>query len=398
MRIALTGATGLLGRNLLFEILKQNLNKLDDLEIFVLSRPKDERSHAERIEDIIRDDGLQYLNCSPDYLEQLLKSIIPVYFDLSKDSLAISYDGFYLLSRKPIDCFFHIAALTDFRHENEVAKRLHETNVLGTKRITELIDRLEVKEIAYVGSAYSCGNVAGKVKPDYINPNKIFRNPYEKSKLEAEILFKDFAKSRNLRYRIFRPTTICGRLIEKPIGSINKFDVFYGWAAFFLRYKMKHIKSINNLYTKSLSLPIRLAINQKGGLNIVPADFAGKIMYSVYTNNEKGTNFHLANDNETPHSFYISKILESFNISGFSFVDKEPKDQSSLERFHYKTVGKIFAPYTMANSITFDVSNLKQLQSKISLVCPPIEEQNFSKLLKYAITRNFGVPMNMEGK
>ena len=33
MRIVITGATGLLGRNLLFEIIKQDLNNLDDLEI-----------------------------------------------------------------------------------------------------------------------------------------------------------------------------------------------------------------------------------------------------------------------------------------------------------------------------------------------------------------------------
>lgn len=398
MRLAITGTTGLLGRNLLFEILKQNINNLDNLEILVFSRPKNELSHAERIEEILLNDGLQYIGCSKDKLSDLLKSIIPIYFDLSKDNLAISNDGFYLLNKNPIDCFFHIAALTDFRHEKQVEEQLQKINVLGTKKITELISQLHVKQAAYVGSAYSCGKATGKVMPDYINLNEGFRNPYEKSKLEAEILFRNFAKDKKLKHKIFRPATICGRLIENPIGSINKFDVFYGWAAFFLRYKLKHIKSISNLYSESFNMPIRLAINKKSGLNIVPADFAGKIIYSVFARDEKDVSYHLANDKETPHSLYIDQILTGLNISGYSFVDKEPSDQSVIEKFHYKTVGQIFAPYTLSNSITFDVSNLKPLQRKIALECPPVNEENFSKLLKFAIKHNFGLQINTETK
>jgi nucleoside-diphosphate-sugar epimerase len=38
MRVALTGATGFLGRNLLFEIVKRNLQALDRLQVVVLGR------------------------------------------------------------------------------------------------------------------------------------------------------------------------------------------------------------------------------------------------------------------------------------------------------------------------------------------------------------------------
>ena len=44
MRIALTGVTGLLGRNLLFEFIRQHEHDLDNLEIFILGRNGREKS------------------------------------------------------------------------------------------------------------------------------------------------------------------------------------------------------------------------------------------------------------------------------------------------------------------------------------------------------------------
>lgn len=44
MKIAITGATGLLGRNVLFEFLKQHIAQLDMLEVIVLGRDKNEQA------------------------------------------------------------------------------------------------------------------------------------------------------------------------------------------------------------------------------------------------------------------------------------------------------------------------------------------------------------------
>ena len=45
----MTGATSLLGRNLLFEIIKQNINDLDKLEIIVLGKEKNGKNLSRRI-------------------------------------------------------------------------------------------------------------------------------------------------------------------------------------------------------------------------------------------------------------------------------------------------------------------------------------------------------------
>lgn len=59
-RIVITGATGLIGRNLLFEIIKQNMAALDNWEIIILGRGKNEESLEKRISDIINLDGIDY--------------------------------------------------------------------------------------------------------------------------------------------------------------------------------------------------------------------------------------------------------------------------------------------------------------------------------------------------
>ena len=160
------------------------------------------------------------------------------------------------LGAKPIDYFFHIAALTDFRDGPAVIESLWQTNVEGTKQVLSLVSSLSVGEFVYVGSAYSCGLRGGRIPPNCMGPpSSRFRNPYEKSKLEAEMEVRSFAQESGVRCRYFRPSTICGRLMEPPTGCIHKFDVFYAWAAFFLRAKMKAGLRFQERYTTPVELP-----------------------------------------------------------------------------------------------------------------------------------------------
>jgi len=393
LRIAITGATGLLGRNLLFEILKQNLSHLDSLEILVLGRPRKSASTEDRFEDIVLHDGSYYLGFGPRLSDELIAQIKdclkPISFDLSVDDLDISADDFKILKSEPIDYFFHVAALTDFRSGKAIEQKLNEINVEGTKRICQLISALKVKEVIYIGSAYSCGVKEGNIEPDYINLEGEFRNPYEKSKLLGEIHFRQFAINNRLKYRIFRPSTISGRLLEAPIGATSKFDVFYGWAAFFLSQKAKNVSN-NDLFEKFSKMPVRIWVNPDKGLNIVPADYAAKVLYLVCCQNDVSRSFYLANDLEALHKEYISWMFDFLKIDGVKFVNQMPEGLNKLEQLYYKSVGRIFTPYIIAD-LQFDTSNLSDIKNKNELFCPVINNEEFLKLLGYARTCNFGI-------
>jgi len=395
VRIAITGATGLLGRNLLFEVIKQNLANLDDLQIFILGRDKESVDIQQRVEEIILNDGIQYLSLdkkkSEDIKKYIKTNIKCIDADLDDNKLGMKAEGVKLLKSAPMDFIFHVAALTDFRDTPRVVEALKRTNVQGTQQILQLASTLKVGEFVYVGSAYSCGKVWGDIKPDYTNPNREFRNPYEETKAEAEILVRNFAQKTGVRCRYFRPSTICGRLMEPPLGSINKFDVFYAWGAFFFRLKLKKLKNWTNKYKDSFMLDARICYNLKSGLNIAPADYMAKVIYQTCIQNSPAENYYLVNNQEAPHGLYLEYMLREFNVKGAKVVDKIPENMNETEKFYYKTVGKIFTPYINSEPMLFNTENLKDVLRKAKLKCPQIDEKNLSILVEYAKKYDFGL-------
>lgn len=395
MRIAITGATGLVGRNLLLEILKSYWPKLDHLEVLLLGRGTPAVSLRGRVEQILSEEATDYLNIPPRFLSDILswagERLVCLDCDLDSDSLGITSDSLDCLVRETIDLFFHVAASTDLRDSGEVRRELQSTNIQGTDRILSLISSLHVCELAYVGSAYQCGAVAGEIAPDYINLGGPFRNPYEESKLQAELRAREFAKRTGTKCRFFRPSIVSGKLMEQLIGRTQKFDVFYGWAAFFLRLKLAANQSPHVEYSEPCSLDVRICCSRFSGLNIVPADFAAKVMWQTCIQEAPGDSFHLVNEQETRHTDYIPWMLQSLGISGTQFVERVPERLNRLEAIYYKTVGRIFTPYITAPPMHFTTDNLDVVQRVAGLRCPPINETNFKRLMAYAVSQNFGI-------
>lgn len=380
----LTGATGLLGRNLLFEIIKQHANDLSNINIFLLGRSSKEDNLTTRIFNIIENDGTDYLSIEKDAyndLKQTLSSVIHcIHFELEGNNELLSPGDEALLKNHGIDYFFHMAACTDFRDNENVKKKLWSVNVDGTMRVLELAKKIKANQFIYTGTAYSCGETTGNIAPDYINFNQKFRNPYELSKLEAEVSVRKFAQQNPwMKTKYFRPSTICGRLIENKPGAICKFDVFYAWMFFFLRCKEEMFKE-NDINNTSF-MECRITYSRHSGLNIVPADYAAKTMYRLTINNTSHNSFHLANTTETSHDFYIPAMLKTINMEGMRRVDHQPEqDLNELETMYYKKAGAIFTPYITSAPINFTPPAMNE-----ELQCPEIEGENFYTLLKYAI-------------
>lgn len=392
MKFALTGATGLLGRNLLLEIIKRNHRKLGDIEIVIFGRDSTQKEIKKRIIDILVSELGQYLKGTNLNQEHLLEfaeqNLICINTHLDKENLSISPKTLKTLKDKHIDYFFHIASLTDFRSTEEVTKKLEKTNISGTERILDLVAQMKVQKFIYVSSAYVCGTTTGKIMPDYVNLNQSFHNSYEISKLKAEILVRNFHKETGICCQIFRPSTLCGRLIESPIGATPKFDVFYSWAAFFLRYKQKMLSKFECI-NDPFEVDLRFCVSEKSGLNIVSADYAAKTMYEISVSNEQPGSFHLASTNELLHKTYFSQMLSTLNIQGIKFVDQIPTNLNNFEKFYYKTVGEIFTPYITSEPMLFDISNTHALG--IGNEVFNLSDQNFKELMTYSKKHYFGL-------
>lgn len=399
MRIAITGATGLVGSNLLLEIVKQNLNNLQNIHFLILGKGKNNKTLQQRIQDILLSEGPNYIGREKVTDKALLavsqENISYIELELSRPDMGITTEEHQALHAAPIDYFFHSAGVTDFRHAPEAVQLLETVNLKGTKRMVELAKSLNVGEFDFVSTAYACGETFGDIAPDYVNLNQGFRNPYERVKLQAEMVVRDFQKETGIKCRYFRPSVICGRLMEHELGTTPKFDVFYLWAAFFLRWKMKLLSNgVVDVYETPLEMDLRFWGNRDAGLNIVPVDYVVKVMWEVCKQDAPGESFHLVGDRETLHLEYSAAILDWMNISGARFVDEPPMDLNRIESFYYKTVGKIFKPYATQSPINFLVDNLTAVTTTANLTCPPIDDTNLRILLNYAKKHQFGLSMN----
>jgi len=393
MRVAITGITGLLARNLLFEILKFYSHNGGDLEIIAFGRSSESFPLKKRIAALLENDGVDYVSSDEKTFssEALSKHIIPIEFDLSKSNLGISERDLSALKNKPIDFFFHLAAVSDFRPAVATKEKLAKLNIEGTNRVLDLANQLKIGEFIFTGTAYSYGTEKGVIRPDTINLNDKFRNFYEESKLLAENRVRQFCKANHIRFRSHRPVGICGRLIEEKIGSICKYDTFYAWAQFLLRQKMRLVKDKKNVYSEQLRMPLRVLCDPEAFLNSVPADYAAKLLWALSYYNDSGQSYHLANEHEIKNDTYLRIMLSELGISGVEFVNKIPEDMNKIERIYYKSVGRIYTPYLLENNIRFYTDNLKDFTKKHKITCPPMNEANFGKLIGFAKENHFGL-------
>lgn len=390
MIYALTGITGLLGRNLFLEIIKKNKNDLFKTKFILFGRNSKTKTLKVRVLEILRDELGNYIDDKSFDFNQIDKFVSEnikfIHYSLGTKNLDLSKEDLSYLKDKKIDFFLHIAALTDFRNSNLVKKNLDLINIEGTKNILDLCSSINIKEFDYISSAYVCGMTTGIISPEYINLDQDFRNHYEKTKLIAEIFVKNFCKENNINFKIFRPSTISGRLVEKEIGKTNKFDVFYAWANFFLRRKIKYLNGQGDAILTPYITNIRYQIYFKSGLNIIPADHCAKMLLNCISHSNE-TYFHLTSKEELSHDFYLQEMLNMMNIKGCTPVENIPLTQNKEEILYYNTVGKIFDKYINNKPIYFD---LKSAEIN-NMTAPLITKQDFRKIMKFAINHKLGI-------
>jgi nucleoside-diphosphate-sugar epimerase len=396
MRIAMTGATGLLAGNLLLEFIKNYKDNLNQLSFILFGRDSKTASFKQRIIGFLESDLIDYLaDDNFDFqtaLDWVDSNIRFVHYKLEFPDLELSEEDKNYIINQEIDFFFHSAALTNMWHDEISRLKLEATNVNGTKNILKLASEIKkLKEFDYIGTAYCCGKTYGLIKPDYINTQNPFRNNYERTKLEAELLVRNFEKETGKKCRYFRPSVVSGRMIENKIGATTKFDVFYGWGAFFLHLKKKYVKDLNNLISEPVEIKVRYQASKKTGLNIVPVDYCAKIIYQVCTNDHPDRSFHLAYKKELPHSYYFPLILKSLNITGVEMVEERVIPANSDEKFYQKSVAQVFGNYMNSeNIIEFDMPKIINNKSEINKVDME-QDSYFTKMLSFAVQNSYGI-------
>lgn len=124
---------------------------------------------------------------------------------------------------------WHLAAVYDLTVGEDVA---HRVNVDGTDRVLDLCRSLPgLERLHHVSTCYVSGRYDGTFREDDLQVFQTFRNHYESTKYEAEVLVRR-AMASGLPATIYRPGIVVG---DSRTGQTQKYDGPYFLANFLRR-------------------------------------------------------------------------------------------------------------------------------------------------------------------
>jgi thioester reductase-like protein len=212
--ILLTGATGFLGMDALARLLElADASERGDEQIAVLVRAADDDGARERLERL-----LARLYDEPPAATARIRVVRG---DLLEPGLGLSAsDREWLIGS--VDRIVHCAASISFELPLEEARAI---NVRGVERIIELAREIAaggtLRRLVQVSTAYVSGRQAGDFAEDDLDLGQEFRNTYERSKHEAELLLRE---ATDLPLAIARPSIVVGHSVS---GWTSAFNVLY---------------------------------------------------------------------------------------------------------------------------------------------------------------------------
>lgn len=205
MSLLLTGGTGFLGMELIARLLDSD----DPPEIFMAVRARDEVAAEARIAEVLA----QLYETVPASAACL--RAVPA--DLTQPNLGISTSQRATLATH-VDRVAHCAASIAFTLPLGEARAV---NVEGTGGMVELARGLpRLEQFVHVSTAYVSGRLRGAFRESHVGGCD-FRNTYERSKMEAELLV---AMASDLPTAIVRPSIVVG---ESDSGWTSAFNVLY---------------------------------------------------------------------------------------------------------------------------------------------------------------------------
>ncbi|MCR4852720.1 MAG: SDR family oxidoreductase, partial [Prevotella sp.] len=246
--IFITGATGLLGTEVVSRLLKTT-----DHTIRVLVRADSEEEAASRLRSLWWDDA--------ELAGSVGKRVLPVVGDITKPLSGL------LLLPDAITHVIHCAADTGLQKS---CRELWSINVEGTRNVVNMTKTLpNLERFTYVSTAYVAGTQSGRIMEDAPLKDR-FYSLYEQSKAEAE----GIVRASSLPFIVCRPGMIVG---NSRTGRTRNFNTVYYVLKLMLQGKLRI-----------------LPVSSRQTVNVVPVDYvAHQVADLTFNPSAKGKTFHL---------------------------------------------------------------------------------------------------------
>lgn len=283
------------------------------------------------------------------------KTIEMVEGDITLPNLYLNEEVVQRIGPK-IDYFWHLAAIYDLAVPREVAWKV---NVHGTSQVNDFVKELpNLKRYMYFSTAYVAGKREGLILETELIRPEAFKNYYEETKFEAELLVDDLKEK--VPITIIRPGIVKGHSIT---GITNKFDGPY----FFL-----------NMIDRISFLPFIPYIgNSDARINVVPVDYITEASIFLSMDEEAvGKTIHLTDPNPHP-------VREVYRAMVKEMTGKYPKGKIPIELAYVALQNKKIRQMLGVEVETidyltwnahFDCTVAEKLLEKANISCPDFIE------------------------
>lgn len=338
MHIILTGATGTLGSQVLFSLLESRYASLE--KIYLIVRKKQRTSPEERIHAMLTSDSI------PPFIQNNKAQVFEKIQVVDAEHLL---QPSTFLGKDSSNFFIHSAGFVNLSVHPDSKAEIYEENLTLTQKIFEAY-KSYLSKFIYISTAFSIGKLEGLLNNNYVDTEQSeYRNFYEASKHAAEKYLVKAGKAAELPIQILRPSVLGGNIMGNPNFFISKYMVFYLFAKFF------HKRPSSEL--------VRIQAHQDSKLNIIPTDYAAKVIAKVFDTDVKQLN--IVNSKGTNIFNGIAKILETVNFKSFQLtqelMDTASEFESTLEQFYYETIGVHLTPYLTSKPYEWDTTLLESI-------------------------------------
>jgi thioester reductase-like protein len=363
--ILLTGATGLLGRYLMCDLLASGHR------LGVLVRDGQGRTAADRLEEL--------LAFASETLGRQLPRPVLLHGDLTAPRLGLAVADRHWLAREA-DTLVHSAAQVSYRQTP--GGEPWETNVNGTRRLLELCRSVGVVEVHHLSTAFVCGDRQGLVREDELDCGSGSGNAYEQSKFAGEQLVRRFD---GVRATVYRPSVVVG---DSRTGYTSTYHHFYRFLELAVRLSSRPAGNGATRAPRRQRLPLRLPLTGEETQNLVPVDWVSQaIVELLHRPHWHGRTYHLV-ARQPVRLREIKGIIEDLlRIEGIKWAGRDGlTEPTALEQL----VLEQFQDYWsyLHNDLAFDCHNTRQALPDLP---PPLFDRALmARLLRFAREDNWG--------
>lgn len=367
-RIIVTGATGFLGRAVVEALRRER----PEARLVLLVRAADDAAARRRVAHVVDNARGEGPACSSTGHVDVFAA------DITSERCGLPTRGFDAVVDGATHVI-HAAATVSF---DEPLATCRKVNVEGTRHLLTLAEtaarRGSFRRFCHVSTAYVAGCRTGLVREDELDRGQRFRNAYEKSKLEAEVLLQQ--RARELPIVITRPSIIVG---SAETGSTTSFKTMYWPLRVYATRRWRIVPGI-----------------PQAVIDMIPVDYVARaVAHLTLADGVAGRTFHLCAGPEGSATLGDLGALAStiFGVPPPRFVNPvvfaatvRPLAMLFLSRRRAQVLraGRVYRPY-LRMRLNFDLAGTRDVLMPAGLT-PPRVADYVERLFRYCIETDWG--------